>query len=152
VPLGPACQPVLPPGTVAAAHQPVSHVALPRSLVLPPAPNHCHRAPASPGPTCQPATPVSLTPVASPVAAAPAVPTRRAPPTTVGAAWSRPVHAVPDHVAEPCPPSLYHVPLPRGATPGTPTPPLPPPPPFQKESAIAPHSLSLPRSPPPTAT
>jgi hypothetical protein len=66
VPLGPAYQPVPPPGIVAAAHRSVPHTALPRSLALPPAPSHCHWALASSCPVCQPLVPASSCPTVLP--------------------------------------------------------------------------------------
>jgi hypothetical protein len=66
VPLEPACQPLPLHGTVGVAHQSAPRAALPRSLVLPPAPNRYHRAPASSRLACQPPAPASSCPTILP--------------------------------------------------------------------------------------
>jgi hypothetical protein len=92
-------------------------------------------------------THVAVLPCSQP---APTVPMRHAPPTAIGAAQSRRVHAVPIHVAKPWTPPPFSPP--RSAEP----PPLPSPASpslLQKAPAAVPALSSLPpRSPPPTAT
>jgi hypothetical protein len=93
---GPACQCPTPP--------------LPCSVSLPPAPSRYPLSLTSPGPTCQPLAPASLTPPpSSPIAAVPTAPMRRAPPATVRAAQRCCIRAVPVYIAVPRPPSLYPV-------------------------------------------
>jgi hypothetical protein len=126
VPFGPTCQPLPLHGTVVVAHQSAPRAVLPRSLVLPPAPNRYHRAPVSSRPACQPPAPAWSCPTILPYLSR----ARRAREAcAAGRCRSspelpRPCRAGPCHRTLPPPSPLLLLP-PRGTEP---TPPFPSPP------------------------